>query len=291
VSIEHYLPPDPKDWDVCKLFKAGAIDTWERIKFTRSINRLKILETTITQNLVYEFKLLQEKYRLRGFRLYESRDEKANGSDLMLWVQRDDKIIRYALQAKIIYQKKKKLYDGHYQQLEHIVKKSGEAQVDLILKYGRTHKCIPLYLLYNYVTRVLPSVTQMSHYGCSIVTAQFLKNNHTKLGSADLKNDVLFSELHANPSSKTQPAFPWHELVCNLSKELEDIIIYESPNNLHILSTRLQDLAIDENWIELSSRKQTESGKRRAFNERTNQEEVFNPKYMFFANLDENSIQ
>src|SRR6202012_5919295 len=102
MSIELYLPRD-REPNICDLFHAAAVDTWERIKFSRTTPGLKIHETTITQNLIYEMRLLKSLYPYWGLTLFESTNEKANGDDLELCVLHPDRIIyTYAIQAKII---------------------------------------------------------------------------------------------------------------------------------------------------------------------------------------------
>lgn len=54
--------------DECVAFMAAALDTWYRIQFSRTRPRLKIHETTITQNLVYELTILKASYSGLNFR-------------------------------------------------------------------------------------------------------------------------------------------------------------------------------------------------------------------------------
>src|SRR5437879_9497855 len=103
MSLVYYLDPlNPPD--ECDVFKAAAKDSWVRIRFSRIKPRLKIHETTITQNLVYEMRLLKSVYPHLGFTLFESTMEDTHGDDLELCIEQNDgRVLTYALQAKIIY--------------------------------------------------------------------------------------------------------------------------------------------------------------------------------------------
>jgi len=214
MSIEHYLTSAPP-WSLCNLFKAGATDTWERIRFSRTIPNLKIHETTITQNLIYELKILQAVGGVRNLRIQESENEKTNGSDIELCLVTNGQAICYALQAKIIYHASKKSHgNGDYRQMHHMIKSTGDYQIDLLLNYGTSKGKVPLYLLYNYVNNplFLPAAG-LKHFGCTLINARFLKDNWQDT-TGNLRKDIKFFNLHASARTTTKPAFPWHELVC-----------------------------------------------------------------------------
>jgi len=82
MSIEHYLP-SRENPSICDVFKATSIDTWERIKFSRTTPGLKISETTITQNIVYELRLVKRRYLHVGYTLAESKHEDVNGRGML----------------------------------------------------------------------------------------------------------------------------------------------------------------------------------------------------------------
>jgi len=46
--------------DECDVFMAAALDTWYRIRFSRTKPGFKIHETTLTQNLIYELNLFSD---------------------------------------------------------------------------------------------------------------------------------------------------------------------------------------------------------------------------------------
>lgn len=255
MSLEHYLS-NPKNPTLCDLFKAGAKDTWARIYFSRKTPRLKIHETSISQNLVYEMNLIKSRFPALDFELFESTDEKANGDDLVLSVVHDDgNVHTYAIQSKIIYHKRSKgiadLRDGHYKQLKHWVGKgkTRKKQVDLLLDYARTNGYTPLYLLYNYVGRKFDPHIDSSLYGCSIISAQYLKDKYTT-SDGNLGDKVKFSDLHI------EKAIPWHELICTFPKLSKNdikkkLLLKDDEDTPKQLSTK--QLPSFENWEKVNT--------------------------------------
>ncbi|SHL96114.1 DUF6615 family protein [Mucilaginibacter sp. OK098] len=223
MSLLYYLDPlNPPD--ECDIFKAAAKDSWARIRFSRIKPRLKIHETTITQNLVYEMRLLKAVYPHLGFSLFESTMEDTHGDDLELCIEQNDgRVITYALQAKIIYhtstKKWIKLGNGNYKQMNHYVGIRRANQVQLLIDYAKSLGQIPMYLLYNYVLKRTAIKTGVDNdlYGCTVVTAEYLQANHG-LSDGNLKATVKFNDLHPSP------AIPWHELICRFTS-LRDIDI------------------------------------------------------------------
>lgn len=253
MSLNHYLSNQDSP-TICDVFKAGAKDTWARIQFSRTTPRLKIHETSISQNLVYEMRLLKERHPSIDYTLYESTDEKANGDDLELCVrQLDERTVTYAIQSKIIYHRRLKagikLTDGYYKQLKHLVGKvpHKKRQIDLLLDYASANGFIPLYLLYNYVLKDFGLGVEKEHYGCTAINAQYLKDNYTGI-DGNLKDNVKFSDLHMSP------AFPWHELVCNLMT-LSDLDLRTKLGLAKDYRLSTTDIANDEiqlKWVELN---------------------------------------
>jgi len=233
---------------------AGARDTWARIYFSRKTPRLKIHETSISQNLVYEMNLIKSKFPELDFELYESTDEKAHGDDLVLSVVHDDdNVYTYAIQSKIIYHKRKKgiadLRDGHYQQLKHWVGKgtNKKKQVDLLLEYARVNEYIPLYLFYNYVGHKFDQINS-STYGCTVISAHYLKDNYSS-PDGNLSDKVKFSDLFLK-------AFPWHELVCTFPtlsrKGVEERLLIDVKKDNPTIRTKDQMPSLDK-WQNLDN--------------------------------------
>lgn len=202
---------------LCRMFQAAAYDVWERMAFSRTRPRMKIHETSITQNLVYELNLIKWKYSLSGLSIYESTNEAAHGDDLEICiVQRNGQVYKYALQSKILYHNLRsrnaiRLDDGDYKKLKHSV--SGSNQIDLLIQYASSVGAMPLYLLYNYVSghSFTGSACNVGYdtgqYGCTLVPANYLKVHHSD-SNGNLKDNVKFSELHPDY------AIPWFLLAC-----------------------------------------------------------------------------
>ncbi|MFC3356136.1 DUF6615 family protein [Sphingobacterium zeae] len=255
MSLEYYLNlRDSAIPNVCDVFKAVSRDAWARIYFSRKTPRLKIHETSITQNIVYQMNLLKERFPSLGFDLYESANEKAHGDDLELTISQDDgNYVTYAIQSKIIYHRRKggkaKFEDGYYDRLNHWVGKDEKrkAQVDLLLSYANEHGFIPLYMLYNYVnSKEIKSNVDNELFGCTVVNANYHKINHTINGNLD--NKLTFSFLHP------KNGFPWHELICgnpNILSQLNN----NNLTSLNQLSSSLvnyfQTLSLSDQWKEI----------------------------------------
>lgn len=252
MSLEHYLA-DPANPNICELFKSGARDTWARIFFSRKTPRLKIHETTVSQNLIYEMNLIKLKFPFLDFEIFESTDEKANGDDLELTVRHADRrYYTYAIQSKIIYHRRSKglanLREGYYKQLKHWVGKgpTRKKQVDLLIDYATRNGFMPIYLLYNYVQKSFDPGVEPALYGCSVIGAHYLKKNHTS-ADGNLDDKVKFSDLH------TLNAFPWHELVCVLPylsrAEWEKRMLFEGQTPIAIEAP--SRLVVPEQWTPL----------------------------------------
>lgn len=295
MSVEHYLSTHSPT--VCDVFRAAACDTWERIGFSRSTKGMKCHETALTQNLVYEMRLLKDKYRHLEYDLYESTNEKANGNDLLFRILHNNgKIYTYAIQAKIIYhtittKKKVKLNNGWYIQLKHMVSKGkahAEPQVDKLLRFASKNGYMPMYLLYNYVDKDYLGTINRS-YGCTVVGAQFIKDNFTDTIDGDLRNDVKFTQLH------TAFAFPWEELVCSLPYQSKsnflDKVGLPEDYDLNELSLKVFNpgkawvqLVHSENLNELVDPKKRPT-KQNSDETRERYNNDFNPKYLFTIGL------
>lgn len=295
MGLEHYLSTQTPT--VCDVFKAAALDTWERIGFSRSTNGMKCHETAITQNLVYEMRLLKDKFGHLEYDLFESTNEKAKGNDLLFRILHTDrKAYTYAIQAKIIYHtlttnKKSKLNNGWYVQLKHMVSKEkplAEPQVDKLLRFSTKEGYIPMYLLYNFVDKSYRGTINKSH-GCTVVGAQFVKNNYTDASDGDLRNDVKFTDLHP------EFAFPWEDLVCTLplyskARFLDKVGL---PNDYDLNELDISEFIPGKAWANIKQASDIQeriSPKGRARERNVEQvkesyDEDFNPKYLITVRL------
>ena len=154
------------------LMRCCAVDTWHRIKFCQSHPASHLHETTITQNIVYEF-LQMEEAELLQVTVFESNDEKATGSDLEIILRSDSFFVRFVVQAKKIGRQLK------YEQFHHTA--GGVPQIDRLLKHAEKTNSIALYLFYNYSDdRVLNKAIAdgwelpIDYFGCSFANARAL---------------------------------------------------------------------------------------------------------------------
>lgn len=195
---------------LCNLFKLLAIETWKRIEYAYLKPRMKVFETTITQNIVFSINAFNDIYGL-NIDIYEALNERANGNDLELIIRYPAEGVEYyaPIQAKKLYKGSKK-----YDSMDH-----GD-QIESLMNYASGKNAKPFYLLYNYVMPPVVNPTQFDTdielYGCTMIEAKHLYDHyyskdtrHKRDGTTELKWKLpTFYDL--NPT----PAFPWHELVC-----------------------------------------------------------------------------
>jgi len=173
--------------NLCNLLILISYETWERIEFARTRNGLKIYETTITQNILFSLRKFSELYNINSLKMFEAVDEKNNGNDIELILKTNKGYLIIPTQSKIIYKNEK------YPRMEH------GNQINDLISYAKNLKGIPVYLLYNYT-----KISAKKIYGCSIIGANYLKENYTfkKIdGNGNLKWTIpSYSDLHPNPS-------------------------------------------------------------------------------------------
>lgn len=190
--------------DLTSWFNHFAVTTWHRIEFARLRERLRIYETTVTQNLLYEMAILLEATDF-PLRMYESLSEKTNGDDLEIVIKTDKGYVIFPCQAKIIYP-----HDRYYK-IDHVV---GERhQIDLLIEYAKRKQGVPIYFLYNYCSNgkwyeeIQNQIDfDIELYGCSIANANTIKRKFCELDKSNrnyLKWQIpSFKDLHPH---LTQP--------------------------------------------------------------------------------------
>jgi hypothetical protein len=193
---------------LCNFLQLVAYDTWKRIEFTRTRNGLKIFETTITQNILYEFRVYYELYPQIPIRIFEAINEPKNGNDIELLIKTSQGILIAPLQAKLIYN------SNYYNAMEH------GNQINDLISYANSVGGIPLYLLYNYYpdntfvhNANLCGITySKEQFGCSIVSANYLLANFAFNRTGRNGNSKWtipnFTDLHPTI------AIPWFVLGC-----------------------------------------------------------------------------
>ena len=225
--------------NLCELFKLLAIETWKRIEYAYIKDRIKVYETTLTQNLIFSINAYNDQYGL-NIEIFEAINENANGNDLEL-------IIRYPGEGLEFYapvQAKKVYKNGRYLSMDH-----GD-QIESLLKYAEGTKSEPFYLLYNYTPSPLkPSVTLTSPNaltGCTLISAHHLFNNYYNARlrrKADGSTEaawIIPNFFDLNPS----PAFAWHEIVCpGKAVELQGILKEKQIRKASETSTALVPLS------------------------------------------------
>lgn len=193
---------------LCNFLQLVSYDTWKRIEFARTRNGLKIYETTITQNILYEFRVYCELFPSIPIRMFEAINEPLNGNDIELVLQTSQGFIIAPLQAKLIYS------SDHYNAMEH------GNQINDLIAYANSIGGIPLYLLYNYHSdnnfiynsSLCNVIFTKEQFGCSLVSAQYLRNNfafnRTDRNGNSKWTIPSFSDLHPNIG------VPWFVLGC-----------------------------------------------------------------------------
>ena len=220
-----------KEQSICAWAALYAATVWNKIGFMRSLVRGRIFETTLTQDLLFQFYTMANDRQL-PIELYEALDETSNGNDLELFIEKRDGYIHVPIQAKLIDR------DGKYGRLHHKI--GHHYQIDLLLSYAKSNGALPLYLLYNHsatAARQWPDGDEHNHdnipfdnagmnlhentsiqeYGCSIVAAKHLKDLFcTKPQTRKTTNTWKtpgFPDIHPSP------ALPFSALFCKLVKD------------------------------------------------------------------------
>lgn len=231
------------DCSICTELKRLSIDTWNRIGFTRSRKGLKIFETTITQNLLFELKKFSETCPSKLY-IYEAINEKVNGNDMEIFLQVGSHYICLPTQAKILYKGSK------YLKMEH------GNQINDLISYSRKVGGFPLYLLYNY-----DNDNSLVEYGCSFIPANYLLKNYafTRTIKSGIKRWTIpsFKDLHP------KIALPWHDFFCTIVtitqrtpyeniSYIEDRFTTKNLKDENLKYYTFKDLTNDVNWKEFS---------------------------------------
>jgi hypothetical protein len=226
---------------LCNWSKLFCASVWERIGFCRTAANMNVYETSITQELLFQFWQLARNSEL-PIELYQSKDEKANGNDLEIGIGTKYGYFLVPCQAKIVSKK------SNYAAFLHKV--NSVYQLDILLTYGKRVKGLPLYLMYNfndisYQNQTIESFHSLDirELGCSLHPAALLKTDYSNAltGKLSIPN---FYDLHR------KTAIPFSRLFCTVGttqilKEtktsLSEISFY--PKRELINSNYWQDLA------------------------------------------------
>lgn len=85
ISVIESLKSFEESHSAFDFFELQSRSIWNRIRFAWERPSMKIYETTITQNLIFDL-VLQDELGHFPVKIFESLDEKTNGNDLELFV-------------------------------------------------------------------------------------------------------------------------------------------------------------------------------------------------------------
>lgn len=201
---------------------------------------MNIFETSITQELIYQFWQLDLNTNL-PVSIYQSTDEKTNGNDLEICIQTPRGYLIVACQAKIVDKNSK------YRHITH--KANGNYQIDQLLDYCARIKGLPMYLFYNYHDDDYENKwlekqhkLRIQELGCSFYPAAKLKKTYWR--SYTTRQSIPgFYRLHSSI------AMPFSRIFCTVgtSKILEEL---ETPlSQVHFYTD--EELRDSERWRSL----------------------------------------
>ncbi len=239
----------------CSWFQFFAQETWDRIGFVRTRRGLKIHETTITQNLLFEYQIAKQllsPLTRKGWdiTMLEAVNESRNGNDIELFVNVNGSLMFFALQAKIINHSGafgRGIVNGNYRYIPHEV--GGRHQIDLLIDYARRKGGLPLYLLYNYVRNTFDEKTLckvnfgIEQYGCSIVSAPYIKSTFYDGTNWEIPT---FNDLHPGI------ALPWFVIPCcfmnSSQKEILQALGFGNSPEFEVKGYKLAEVMNDKDW-------------------------------------------
>lgn len=138
---------------------------WYRIGYSHSIKGIKVYETAITQNLVFDL-LLKE---FKNVTIYEAVNERVNGADLIVELTCGNLKEIFAVQAKVVKK------NGKFPTTNHEVGKSKKQQIDLLLDYAKRNKFKAYYMFYCY-----DQIKDHPDYGICMSEANIIKTKYFK---------------------------------------------------------------------------------------------------------------
>jgi len=233
---------DAESW-----LKAFSFSTWQRIEFARTRGRLRIHETTITQTLLIDFRLISEQLNL-PIEMFESVSEETNGNDFEVFVEvSKNTYVMFPCQAKIIYQPA-----NNYPRIGHKVGEGAFHQIDLLVEYAERVGGFPSYIFYNFCNNEIWNEEiqgkidfDIELFGCSLSSAQFIKDDF-RIGQPGSRIPN-FKDLHP------KCAIPFHYIIrlTENKNALFNFVSGDSIDNLRVHSR--EELMDDIDWADLRS--------------------------------------
>lgn len=155
--------------NLCAWAEAYSRMVWHRIHYARSTARMRVFETTITQNLIFD--LVSKRFPAIG--VWEAKDETANGDDIEVVIEIHGVAYVFAVQCKIAY--KNEVFEAFWHEV--INKRTGVVtrQIDLLCNYARSINGIPAYMLYSFRRN---GSSKNDEYGVSMAGAHFLLHTY-----------------------------------------------------------------------------------------------------------------
>ncbi len=271
------------------LIKYVSIETYNRIGFVKEYSDensfMKIYEVTLTQNMVYEIIKFSKENKLNLVSLYESIDEKTNGSDILICIEFNSGYLKFPFQAKILSSYAKRM-DGSYKSFWH--ENDNGLQIDLLKEYAISlGSYLGFYLPYNFTKGNINLTEKESYYGCSYISTDAVEKKY------EYNDNVTFNGL--NSTGYLKPLYRFFEnkdgsgggpnfsgtgggggndevekFFVSCGKTLTDTEL----SNLHF-HTQDEIFSDDSNWRNLLEDQGTPS----KIIEQSSNEKVFNPRY------------
>ena len=230
-----------------------SIHTWNKIGFARKRDGLKMHETTITQDFVFELWVALEQYKW-SISVFEATSESTNGNDLEILVCTKKGYIILACQAKIIYKSDK------YKAITHQVEtKSKEiiTQAELLIRYAKKEQGIPIYLFYNFckdeedlnqVKKQIGGTYEIENLGCSIAFATDIKKEYYDNRKKSAWEIPSFKDIH--------PKFaePLNQFIMNLrNMNGQTVLCNKIPFPSTFKFYTFEEVNQDKNWSLIST--------------------------------------
>lgn len=188
----------------CDLFRQLAIETWQRIGLVRRHKGLKIFETTITQNIL--FQILKTHLTIPSGRVvlaFEARNEAVHGNDIELFIEVSSGVFRFfPAQAKIVYGNGK--YGGF----------KGLVQCASLINYAQQTGGTPIHLFYNYGPGLNVNQTALAKIGKKVSASDLLYYGCSFAHSFNVFGSLLSTRSPRMDFINYNFALPWHLLVC-----------------------------------------------------------------------------
>lgn len=214
-----------------------SVWVWHRIRFVRTHPGFKILETTLTQELVIRLYMASQDHKWRIDMMETTvKDESANGNDLEIIIETKCGFIKMPCQAKLLYAAE------NYPKIKHTV--GDYEQIDLLMDYAQREEGIPIYLLYNCSfddaqLKRIRSRRKPETYGCSIVEAQYLFDNFYDKKRTPKWQIPKFRDLHPTP------AMPFNQILDYASYSCSESILLKQSN---IKFYKEDEIINDDRW-------------------------------------------